>query len=314
MKKILILLLILSLLLCGCGKEETPEPAPEQTGETPTQNEEAAPETALETAAAETVSEETETVDDGPEGIVDENDTDPIYRLTRKTALNEDGAELWHMEYDYDETGFVKEVREISAAGQLLRQEVNTPGENGLCEKTEVYEYGALSQTVVNTYDGEGRLVSRRTETADGEVCEETWTYDEKGNELSFQSGIAGVEELLNDWSYVYSYREDGTVATREEYFAGELTGKMENHYDESGRISESVYYGADGSLSYSTVTTWEGSTETITEFNAEDVAYMVTVTTYDAEGNLIRQEVQQDGTVISCVECSYEPFEVPAA
>lgn len=294
MKKTVPFLIALCLLLCGCGAEEKND-----TGKLvldPTECTEA-------TVATE--------VPEGQEAVTEPTEaaqTQTVTRQTRMASLDENGAELWSRTYEYDSQGRLCGEREVDSTGAETYSAVITYDEEG---RTTTYtQSDGSGYSIQDQLDENGNVLFSQTFRNGHDEGYTEYTYDQYGNQLSYRS-VSGRDEMT--FTYEYTYTAAGDVLTRREYMDGELIGWLEAEYDETGRCTDSVYYNADGTVSSSTHCTWEGSTETRTYFDEADEAYMIVIITYDAEGNVLRRESQQDGVVINCSEYTYESIEITA-
>lgn len=295
MKKFLILSLSLLLLLSGCGKtEEIP-----QTGDVPV-------ETSVRTETEEPTAAPTGAPLEEAEGETQTpQKTESAYRLVRMTVLDETGGESWYQEYSYDDYG-----REIYTAqytdGMITYSAITSyTADNGYV--TEIQQYD-ISYSIRYTCDEAGRVYYQET-VEDGIVTDSTaYTYDEYGNQLTLKM-LQDGEKIT--FSYEYTYDAAGNQLTRKEYLDGEQVGMLEMEYDSAGREIASVYYNTDGSVSYTTESRWEGSTETRESRDAEGYTYMTQVTVCDETGNILTQETWQDGIMLSCTEYIYEDVRI---
>ncbi len=294
MKKLLTLTLVLSLLLCGCGKEESTETLSREDLIYGPAVEEPAPSDLV------TIPEEQEAV------TLPQGETTTLRVLKRMSVLNDDGVESWYREYEYDAQGRLAKEIEAGSGGESYRAEY-VYEENRV---TVTYSSsGNVTEVVTRILDEAGRLASSKA-ALPGEtpymVME--YTYDDQGNMLSCSMELEGESSIQ---SFTYTYRQDGKVIGEKEMLDGELVAQREYFYDDQDRLTESLSIDAAG-LCYTTVHSWEGSTETVTTLDDQDNVTIVTVHTYDDQGNLLRDETQQEGTVISCAEYTYEDMEIP--
>lgn len=287
MKKIIPFLLVVLLLLAAC------------TAEDPAQTTDPSAETAAPTYSNE-----------GPEGILDENAPQTIYKLVRVVSLDENGLEQWHREYIYDANGFCTEETEVSSAGTVTYRQVNTPNEAGLLGSCQVTDVSGLAYTIEYTYDNQGRVILQQTYSG-GELTDHTeYTYDDQGNYLTLKQYYGG--ELVMDYEFSYTYNEKGDQLTRDEYLLGQLFSHVEFVYDDQGREISSTSSIAGGASQSRTESTWEGLTETRKYYGMGDTEpYMTSVITYDDHGNVIIEESQYSGGAFTMMEYTYEPFEV---
>lgn len=299
MKKILPIMLSLLFLLCACGKtEEVPQPTEPEAA-------------VIQTSPAETEATEPEATEDPAQEAEGETQTpsktDAVYRLVRLTVLDDAGSESWHQEYSYDDYG--REKQTVQYMDGVITYSASTAYTSATEYETTI-ERGDTKYSIGYTCDEAGRVIRQET-IQDGTVTESSaYTYDDHGNQLTAQM-VYGEDEM--NFSYEYTYDGNGNQLTRKEYQDGEQVGYLEMTYDEKGRESASVYYFPDGSVNYSTKSTWEGSTETRISYDSEGNAYMTLVTTYDETGNILSQETWQEGVLVSSTEYTYELIEIIA-
>lgn len=289
MKKILALILALCLLLCGCGREN-----PAETTLTP------------EETAAPTL--ETENSGEG-EGILDPT-TEIRYLIVKKIVTNDAGQELWGTDYSYDDSGFCTQEREYSNIGSASYSRVNSPDMLGRIGSSLFTETDGSQYTVFYTYDDFDRCVREDVTYEDGTQEYTEYTYNDQGQYLTLKQYIAG--ELIMDYSFSYTYDGSGRQVSMDEYLGGELMYHVTFTYDEEGRETGTVTSLVNGEVQSRTVSHWDGLTETRYFYSGEDTEpFMVSVFTYDGNGNVVFEETRQGETVINRAEYIYEPFEV---
>jgi len=94
-------IMIMCLLLAGCGKADTPA------------------QTTAPATPAETVAVTTAPATEGPEGILEEKQTETVYLLTRTTVYSGEAQEDWHRECTYDAAGRLVEEFDYVAGHTL---------------------------------------------------------------------------------------------------------------------------------------------------------------------------------------------------
>ena len=288
MKRFFVLLLVLSLLLCACGREqpEQTEPAPQQTEPIPS-----------------------ETVHSGEaEGILDP-DTRIVYLLVRSVVTNDAGQELSGKEFAYDDRGFCVSERQYSNVGGSGYTCLHTPDSQGRLAASAYTEPDGTQYTIEYTYDDQGRV---RTETVlREEITERTeYTYDDQGNYLTLKQYMGG--ELAVDYSFSYTYDVNGRKTTLDEYLFGELMYHIRFTYDDQGRETGSTSILSSGEIQSRTESQWDGLTETRQYFSGDETEpFMVSIFTYDDQGNVVFEETRQGDMVLNRAEYIYEPFEV---
>lgn len=290
MKRIFPVILALSLLLCGCGKEDpiqTNAPAPQGTN-------------------IPTV--ETENSGEG-EGILDPT-TEIRYLIVKKIVTNDQGQELWGIEYSYDETGFCIQEREYSNIGSPASNRINTPDALGRIGSSLFTELDGSQYTVTYTYDEHSRCIREDALYEDGTREYTEYTYNDQGQYLTLVQYIGG--ELVVDYAFSYTYDGSGNLVARDEYLSGELLYHVTFTYDAEGRETGTVTALVNGEIQSRTESHWDGLTETRYFFSGEEAdPFMVSVFTYDDAGNVVFEETRQGDTVINRAEYIYEPFEV---
>lgn len=292
MKKTLILLLALSLLLCGCGKEPAPETA--------------APTDAPEVTEVTEIPEDQEAVTEPPAEIP----TITVTRQVRMASLDENGEERWYREYTYDELGRLATEREVISTGEETYFATVSYADTEAGLEIRFTDAQGNISTTRESRDEQGNVILKEFLLNDQVDYATTYTYDDDGNLLSEQTHYSEDPALPRT---EYTYDDQGNRTAQYEYDGEELTGWQEMTYDADGRCTETRSYGYDGELVSRTEHSWEGSTEIRSRMDSDGNVYMVTLVTYDEEGNLLQQETQQDGYVISCTEYTYEHFEIPA-
>ena len=289
MNRFFALLLALSLLLCGCGREN-----PAETTLTP------------EETAAPTL--ETENSGEG-EGILDPT-TEIRYLIVKKIVTNDAGQELWGTDYSYDDTGFCTQEREYSNIGSASYSRVNSPDMLGRIGSSLFTEADGSQYTVFYTYDDFDRCIREDVTYEDGTQEYTEYTYNDHNQYLTLKQYMGG--ELIMDYGFSYTYDGEGRQVSMDEYLGGELMYHVAFTYDAEGREIGTVTSLVNGEIQSRTESHWDGLTETRYFYSGEDAEpFMVSVFTYDDNGNVVFEETRQGETVINRAEYIYEPFEV---
>lgn len=291
MKRLFAMIIALMLLLSACGKEE-----PNQTE--------------IQTQPKETDAAVIETENSGEgEGVLDPT-TEVRYLLVKMIVTNDQGEELWGREYSYDDTGFCTLEREYSNIGSASYTRYNSPDHLNRIGSSVFTELDGSQYTVTYTYDELGRCVREDTAHENGTQDYTTYTYNEHGQYLTLKQYIGG--ELTMDYAFSYTYDGQGNQVSTDEYLFGELLYHVALEYDDLGREIGSVTALVNGEVQSRTESQWDGLTETRYFYSGEDAEpFMVSVFTYDDNGNVVFEETRQGDTVINRAEYIYEPFEV---
>ena len=289
MNRFFALILALCLLLCGCGREN-----PTETTLTP------------EETAAPTL--ETENSGEG-EGILDPT-TEIRYLIVKKIVTNDQGQELWGTDYSYDDSGFCTQEREYSNIGSASYSRVNSPDMLGRIGSSLFTEADGSQYTVFYTYDDFDRCIREDVTYEDGTQEYTEYTYNDHDQYLTLKQYIGG--ELIMDYGFSYTYDGSGQQVSMDEYLSGELLYHVTFTYDTQGREIGTVTSLVNGEIQSRTESHWDGLTETRFFYSGEDAEpFMVSVFTYDDNGNVVFEETRQGETVINRAEYIYEPFEV---
>ena len=289
MNRFFALILALSLLLCGCGREN-----PAETTLTP------------EETAAPTL--ETENSGEG-EGILDPT-TEIRYLIVKKIVTNDAGQELWGTDYSYDDTGFCTQEREYSNIGSASYSRVNSPDMLGRIGSSLFTEADGSQYTVFYTYDDFDRCIREDVTYEDGTQEYTEYTYNDHNQYLTLKQYMGG--ELIMDYGFSYTYDGEGRQVSMDEYLGGELMYHVAFTYDAEGREIGTVTSLVNGEIQSRTESHWDGLTETRYFYSGEDAEpFMVSVFTYDDNGNVVFEETRQGETAINRAEYIYEPFEV---
>lgn len=291
MKRIFALTLVLALLLSGCGGRETPVET-----------------TANDSQESTPAIRETENSGEG-EGVLDPT-TEIRYLIVKKIVTNDQGQELWGTEYTYDDTGFCTNEREYSNIGSASYSRTNSPDARNRIASSLYTQLDGSQYTVTYTYDDFDRCVREDVRYEDGTEEYTEYTYNDKGQYLTLKQYIAG--ELIMDYAFSYTYDGLGNQVSMDEYLSGDLLYHVAFTYDEEGREISSVTSLVNGEIQSRTESQWDGLTETRYFYSGEDTeAFMISVFTYDDNGNVVFEESRQGDTVINRAEYIYEPFEV---
>ena len=114
-----------------------------------------------------------------------------------------------------------------------------------LIEETEYTANGKKNYSTAYTYDKDGNLTEKRKQTR-GSVYRDVYTYDGRGNRLSWEYGYDGESAEREE----YTYDENGNETARASYEAdGTCSSREESAYDEKGNLTATVSYDADGTV-----------------------------------------------------------------
>jgi len=291
-------IMIMCLLLAGCGKADTPA------------------QTTAPATPAETVAVTTAPATEGPEGILEEKQTETVYLLTRTTVYSGEAQEDWHRECTYDAAGRLVEEFDYVAGHTLSARCSYTYDEGGLLAvlkaehiSHEDPEKVEMTLTTQYTYDDQGRKILTQV-YENGELStEESCVYDDNGNLIETVTCPGGIEEIR----YITrsTYDESGRLVETVDIFEEEVLYRTTYSYSQEGELTGSKDYDMNDNCTGSMEITWEGSTKTVTYWDMTGEVYLTDVTTYNASGEpTLSESVYADGEVIT-TEYIYEPYEI---
>jgi len=294
MKRIAVILICI-LLLAGCGKQTAPETT-------------AAP-------APTTVPATTQPAE-GPEGILEEKQTETVYLLARMTVRSGERPEDWRREYVYDGEGKLAEEFEYTAGHTLTARRSYTYDEAGLLTVQTVEHMshddpGKVEMTLVTryTYGSDGLLTAMEVFENDALSTRVSYLYDDLGRETESVTMPGGVEDIR----YITrsTYGEGGLLLAKEDIFEDQLMYRTEYTYDEAGNLLSSRDQDRDGNVTGTMEVTWEGTTKTVVYCDMTGEIYLTEVTTCNESGEpTLSESIYADGGVIT-TEYTYEPYEI---
>lgn len=229
----------------------------------------------------------------------------PIEAIT----YNPDGTVEHTYQYKYNSEGKLVDEILIESDDEVAEHRSMEYNQEGQLVKEYIHYLDGTADSLLFTYDEQGRLISRRSIDSDDEtgnylvnvyegvhlvseseydiageiITQRKIIYDEAGNitEEIFRTPEA-------NYSILYSYDEKGVASVRRRY--NEAKHLMERNtftYDFEGRLSESL--------------------------NETSSGIEITYTEYDAAGNIILQEEKtEDGELRSSIERTYDESNRP--
>lgn len=230
--------------------------------------------------------------------------TDPPknpYRLKIHAQEDTNSGHKWEMHYSYNSQGHTDQIQELSNGtagflltfeyddwGNILRQTTKEPDGTLRTEEhdltldadhrviyDETFYAGILIATTEAAYDKDGNQIMQninRIGSLDGEdiISYVDRIYDEKGNLL--QERARWSHNADSGGISTYTYRKDQIVWMEYRGHDGKLNYFIEYSYDETGLIQTAMQYDADNVLFAKTVTTFD---EYGNELQSEYYRYM---------------------------------------
>jgi YD repeat-containing protein len=231
----------------------------------------------------------------------------PVKAIT----YNPDGTVEHRYEYKYNSEGKLIDELLLESDDEVTEHRSMEYNAEGQLVKELIHYLDGTADSLIYTYDKEGRLLSRRSIDSDGEtgnylvnvyegdhvvseseydidgivITQRKIIYDEAGNI---------IEEVFRtpeaNYNILYSYDDNGVASVRRRY--NEEKHLMERNtftYDFEGRLSESMDETSSGI----------------------EISY----TGYDPAGNIILQEDKaEDGELLSSIERTYDESNRPLA
>lgn len=150
---------------------------------------------------------------------------------------------------------------------------------------------GSVAQTIVYTYDAEGRSTGYEDSTPGlNAPRKHVYVLDQKGNRTEYKmiqpTGSAADER------YVYKYDDKGNRIADELYHKSTLVSRNENTYDDQKRLISQIIYNPDGTVAAKISNTFaaDGKPMERTRHDANLLTYRV-LYKYDDKGRLIELE-----------------------
>lgn len=211
--------------------------------------------------------------------------------------------------YKYNSEGKVIDEILLESDDEVTEHRSMEYNDEGQLVKEYIHYLDGTADSLIYTYDKDGRLLSRRSIDSDGEkgnylvndyqgdhVASES-EYDITGTiitqrKIIYDSDGKIAEEIFRtpeeDYQILYSYDEHGVASVRRRYNADKhLTERDTYTYDSEGRLSESMEETSAG--------------------------IEITYTQYDSAGNTVLQEVKtEDGELLSSIERTYDGSKRP--
>lgn len=176
------------------------------------------------------------------------------------------------------------------------------PAQIDLTDSSQVYTY---------TYDEAGRMLTQVQDTGFGFVYTTSYTYDEDGQLAQEDLETSNNGEVTSASTSVYTYTESGKIAglvydSKYTYDGAEHQDHEEvaYEYDEQDRtIRSSSTFSTDGGepTSYELTYTYDEQGRCTTDAGA--------VVSYDEQGRMAQQEVNDPGVQVGTTTYTYAPF-----
>lgn len=137
-----------------------------------------------------------------------------------------------------------------SVEGPRVSQHTVTYDERGnKVKQVEFNRDGSVAQTIVYSYDAEGRSVGYEDYAAGlSTPRKHIYTLDQKGHRIEYR--IMQPDGKAGDEKYVYKYDSNGNRVAEELYHKTSLISRNENTYDAQGRLISQISYDPDSTVS----------------------------------------------------------------
>ena len=221
--------------------------------------------------------------------------------IKKETTYDAEGNETYRTKYTYENGLLVKERYYLDGRGNSMK--VYTYNENGLViqEKITFDEVPSAGWTTTCEYDGDGRVILKRTVYDSNKPAEEIHTeYDEQGRILRQED---------SDSVITYTYGENDSYTALTEYKNEETVTRLERTLDQNGNLLRERSY-TNGELTRDHVREYNKNGQCIKAYSCATDGSMslsnVVFYDYDERGNLVRTTYTTDDDQITSVY-SYE-------
>ena len=221
--------------------------------------------------------------------------------IKKETTYDAEGNETYRTKYTYENGLLVKERYYLDGRGNSMK--VYTYNETGLViqEKITFDEVPSAGWTTTCEYDGDGRVILKRTVYDSNKPAEEIHTeYDEQGRILRQED---------SDSVITYTYGENDSYTALTEYKNEETVTRLERTLDQNGNLLRERSY-TNGELTRDHVREYNKNGQCIKAYSCATDGSMsvsnVVFYDYDERGNLVRTTYTTDDDQITSVY-SYE-------
>lgn len=234
-----------------------------------------------------------------------DEDGHPMVAIT----YNPDGTVEHKYQYKYNNEGKVIDEILLESDDEVTEHRSMEYNDEGQLVKEFIHYLDGTADSLLYTYDKEGRLLSRRSIDSDGETGNYLVNVFEGDHVISeTEYDIAG--EIITQRKIIYD--ENGNI-TEEVFRTPEANYNILYSYDEKGVASVRRRYNEEKHLMERNTFTYDFEGRLSESMDETSSGIEITYTMYDSAGNVILQEEKtEDGELLSSIERSYDESNRP--
>lgn len=222
-----------------------------------------------------------------------------------------DGTVEHKYQYKYNSEGKLVDEILLESDDEVAEHRSMEYNDEGQLVKEYIHYLDGTADSLIHTYDQEGRLLSRRSIDSDGETGNYLVNVYE-GKYLISETEYDLSGEIITQRKIIYD--EEGNI-TEEVFRTPEANYNILYSYDEKGVASVRRRYNEDKHLMERNTFTYDFEGRLSESMDETSSGIEITYTGYDTAGNIILQEEKsEDGELLSSIERSYDELNRPLA
>jgi YD repeat-containing protein len=228
---------------------------------------------------------------------------------TEAITYNPDGSVEHKYQYKYNSEGKIVDEILIESDDEITEHRSMEYNDEGQLVKEYIHYLDGTADSLIYTYDKEGRLLSRRSIDSDGETGNYLVNVYE-GNHVISESEYDITGEIITQRKIIYD--EAGNI-TEEVFRTPEANYNILYSYDEKGIASVRRRYNEEKNLMERNTFTYDFEGRLSESMDETSSGIEITYTGYDSAGNIILQEEKsEDGELLSSIERTYDETNRP--
>ena len=220
-----------------------------------------------------------------------------------------DGTVEHKYKYKYNSEGKLIDEILLEIDDEITEHRSMEYNDDGQLIKEFIHYLDETADVLIFTYDGEGRLISRKSIDSDGVTGNYIVNVFE-GDQLASESEYDIAGEIITQRKIIYD--ENGKI-TEEIFKTPEENYNILYSYDEKGVASVRRRYNEDKHLMERNTFTYDFEGRLSESMEETSSGIEITYTGYDSAGNIILQEEKdENGDLLSSIERTYDTSNRP--